>query len=110
MNDRTGLLHRVLGWLRAGYPEGVPRSDYVALLAVLHRHLTETEIAAVAAELAQHTGHTGITAGQIADAITRYAKERPDPEDITRVAAHLATGGWQLTPPLAAPPPQHDEK
>ncbi|HEY5484993.1 MAG TPA: DUF3349 domain-containing protein, partial [Propionibacteriaceae bacterium] len=31
---------RVVGWLRAGYPDGVPQQDYVALLGILHRQLT----------------------------------------------------------------------
>ena len=35
---------RILGWLREGYPQGVPREDYIALFGVLQRHLTEEEI------------------------------------------------------------------
>ena len=33
-------MQRVLQWLRAGYPEGVPQQDYVALLGILRRTLT----------------------------------------------------------------------
>ena len=32
MADHTGLFERILQWLRAGYPDGVPQHDYVALL------------------------------------------------------------------------------
>ncbi|GAA5048898.1 DUF3349 domain-containing protein [Nocardia callitridis] len=53
---RPNLLHKIVGWLRAGYPQGVPRSDYVALLAVLHRHLTDFEVAAIAEELIAASG------------------------------------------------------
>jgi len=31
----TSLLTSILNWLRAGYPEGVPGSDRVPLLALL---------------------------------------------------------------------------
>ena len=31
----TSLLHSILDWLRAGYPEGVPGPDRVPLLALL---------------------------------------------------------------------------
>lgn len=31
-------------WLRAGYPDGVPQHDYVALFGILHRALTESEV------------------------------------------------------------------
>ncbi|MEV0356608.1 DUF3349 domain-containing protein [Nocardia sp. NPDC050697] len=103
MSDRTGLLHRIVDWLRAGYPQGVPQADHVALLAVLHRDLTDTEIALVARELMHRRGLVGITATEIAAAISDLAKEKAGPDDIARVAAHLAAAGWPLTAPLAAP-------
>lgn len=37
----SDVLNRVLGFLRAGYPDGVPTNDYVPLLALLRRRLTE---------------------------------------------------------------------
>ena len=45
------VLNSIVGWLRAGYPYGVPDSDYIPLLALLARRLTSEEVAAVAAEL-----------------------------------------------------------
>ncbi|UGT64722.1 DUF3349 domain-containing protein [Nocardia asteroides] len=103
MSDRAGLLRRIVDWLRTGYPQGVPQSDYVALLAVLHRDLTDTEIVLVAEELARGRGRTDITATDIAAAIGDLAKEKAGPDDIARVAAHLAATGRSLAPPLAAP-------
>ena len=41
------LLSSIVGWLRAGYPEG----DHVSLIAVLARRLTPDEVRAVAVEL-----------------------------------------------------------
>ncbi|WP_040784290.1 DUF3349 domain-containing protein [Nocardia pneumoniae] len=101
---RPKLLGKIVSWLRAGYPQGVPQSDYVALLAVLHRHLTDYEVAAIAEELAASNPESGITRVEIEQAIARIAKEQPDDDDIARVASHLAAGGW----PLADPPADSD--
>ncbi|MEV0298062.1 DUF3349 domain-containing protein [Nocardia sp. NPDC050710] len=103
-STRRGVLDRIVGWLRAGYPQGVPRSDYVALFAVLHRHLTDFEVVAIAGELASTNPDSEIGHGDIEAAIARFAKEQPDPRDVARVASHLAAGGW----PLAAPPTDPD--
>lgn len=51
------VLSSIVGWLRAGYPDGVPEHDYVALLALLARRLTSDEVAAVAAELARQSSN-----------------------------------------------------
>ncbi|MFC9896803.1 DUF3349 domain-containing protein [Nocardia sp. NPDC127579] len=98
---RQKLLARVVGWLRAGYPQGVPQSDYVALFAVLHRHLTDFEVAAIAEELvADRNPESEISHADIETAISRVALEQPDPQDVARVASHLAAGGWPLATPL----------
>jgi hypothetical protein len=97
---RTNLLGRIVGWLRAGYPQGVPRSDYVALFAVLHRHLTDFEVVAIAEELVDSNPDSEISHADIEAAIARFAMEQPDAHDIARVASHLAAGGWPLAAPL----------
>ncbi|WP_174183397.1 DUF3349 domain-containing protein [Nocardia barduliensis] len=101
---RPKLLGKVLGWLRAGYPRGVPQSDYVALFAVLHRHLTDYEVVAVAEELVASYPDSRISRAEIERAIARFAMEQPDERDVARVASHLAAGGW----PLADPPADSD--
>jgi hypothetical protein len=53
------VLNSIVSWLRAGYPNGVPEHDYVALLALLSRRLTSDEVAAVAAELARQSSANG---------------------------------------------------
>ncbi len=41
----TSLVHSILDWLRAGYPDGVPGPDRVPLLALLRATpLTEDQI------------------------------------------------------------------
>ena len=47
------FLTDIVGWLRAGYPEGVPDVDYIPLFALLGRHLTDEEVKEVADELAR---------------------------------------------------------
>lgn len=104
---RQGLLSRIVGWLRAGYPQGVPQTDYVALFAVLHRDLTEYEVLLVAEEvLRERVERQEITHADIEAAVQRVAKEQAGPEDIARVASHLAAGGW----PLAAPAPEDQQR
>jgi len=98
------MLARILDWLRAGYPQGVPKSDYVALFAVLHRHLTDYEVVVVAEELVRDNPETEITREAIVNAIARFAMEQPDPSDVARVAEHLAAGGWPLAEAIADPP------
>ncbi|NKY27231.1 DUF3349 domain-containing protein [Nocardia gamkensis] len=101
---RPKLLGKVVGWLRAGYPQGVPQADYVALFAVLHRHLTDYEVVAIAEELVASNPDSTITHAEIEQAIARFAMEQPAEGDVSRVASHLAAGGW----PLADPPADSD--
>jgi len=100
---RSNFLTRAVGWLRAGYPAGVPRQDYVALLGVLRRKLTEEEVRKIAFELAGQSVQGGadpITAADIEAMISSSVLQEASPEDVVRVSAHLAAGGW----PLADPP------
>ena len=45
-------VNRIVGWLRAGYPEGVPEHDYIPLFALLGSQLTNEEVTLVGDELA----------------------------------------------------------
>ena len=38
------FLTSIVAWLRAGYPDGVPQTDYIPLLALLSRRLTNDEV------------------------------------------------------------------
>lgn len=91
----TQAVHDALEWLRGGYPAGVPSEDRLALLGILHRHLTEQEIDEIALALkAEH--ESPYTDEEISARIHETALEQPSQEDVRRVAARLAAGGWPL--------------
>ncbi len=92
------LIATVVGWLRNGYPEGVPPKDYFPLLAVLQRKLTDEEIREVVDALIADAD-TPIEVEEIEDTITRLTRENPLDDDVRRVAVHLAAGGWPLADP-----------
>ena len=103
---RSNFVMRTVDWLRAGYPTGVPRQDYVALLGLLRRKLTEDEVKKIADTLAEQSlaSDDPITAADIEDLINDKVLQTASPEDVVRVSARLAAGGW----PLADPPPDGD--
>lgn len=87
------FLNSIVAWLRAGYPDGVPQTDYIPLLALLSRRLTNDEVKAVARELMQRGEFDQIDIGVV---ITQITDELPSPEDVERVRARLAAKGWPL--------------
>jgi hypothetical protein len=89
---------RVVGWLRAGYPEGVPDVDYIPLFALLGSQLTNDEVTLIADELAFSSNPQSAEA--IKKAIGNVTHTPVHDSDIARVRSHLAAGGW----PLAIPP------
>jgi hypothetical protein len=88
------VLQSVVDFLRAGYPEGVPQHDYQPLFALLRLRLTPEQISLVAQEL-NATGDLD-TAAAIRAAIETVTDVQPNDEDVARVRAHLAAGGWPL--------------
>jgi hypothetical protein len=102
LSERSNFITRSVEWLRAGYPAGVPRQDYVALLGVLRRKLTEDEIRRVAKDLATQSllSDDAISGDDIEQMISDSMLQEATPADVARVSAHLAAGGW----PLADPP------
>ena len=88
------FLEKIIGWLRAGYPAGVPEVDYVPLFAILGYHLSNDEVAAIADELAASSDPA--SADEIKKAITAVTNSKPLESDIDRVRARLAAGGWPL--------------
>jgi hypothetical protein len=88
------VLSSIIGWLRAGYPEGVPDVDYVPLFALLGSQLTDSDVKAIAEELATETKPE--SAAAIRHAITVVTNQKPNDSDVARVRARLAAGGWPL--------------
>lgn len=91
------LVARIVAFIRAGYPHGVPETDYIPLLALLRRRLSDDEVAAVANELVSR-GDLNIDTADIGAAITRITDELPSPADLDRVQRRLETIGWPVDP------------
>jgi Protein of unknown function (DUF3349) len=91
------FLNKIVGWLREGYPDGVPEADYIPLFALLGSQLTDSDVSAVADELATHSRPESALA--IRHAISTVTKQPPTDTDIARVRARLAAGGWPLATP-----------
>jgi hypothetical protein len=87
------FLNSVVAWLRAGYPEGIPPTDYFPVLALLSRRLGNDEVKMVAHELMQRGDFDDV---DIAVLITQITDELPSPEDVERVRERLAATGWPL--------------
>lgn len=90
------FLTAIVSWLRAGYPDGMPPTDYMPVLALLTRRLTTDEIKTVAAEVIKRGSADHIDIGV---AITQITDELPSPADVERVRQRLATKGWPLDDP-----------
>ena len=90
------VLGRVLDWLRAGYPEGVPPKDYTPLLALLRRTLTAEELTAVVTALAQQETDP-VRVSQIRTAIAGVTSATPGDDEVRRVAMLLADRGVPLS-------------
>ncbi len=92
------FLTKIVGWLRAGYPEGVPEHDYVPLFALLGSQLTNDEVTLIGNELSFSAAPESAEAMKKAiSAITH--NPQVSESDINRVRAHLAAGGWPLANP-----------
>ncbi|MBF6071154.1 DUF3349 domain-containing protein [Nocardia farcinica] len=83
------FLQAIIDWLRAGYPEGVPESDYIPLLAVLRRRLSDDEVAEIASAVYGSGDRTDIQV-----LITKVTNEMPSEQDVARVQERLAGQEW----------------
>ncbi|MDT5200639.1 MAG: hypothetical protein QOH34_2161 [Mycobacterium sp.] len=87
------FLTSIVAWLRAGYPEGIPPTDYFPVLALLSRRLSTDEVKAVAHDVMQRDGLDDVDIGVL---ITQMTDQLPSPEDVERVRGRLAAKGWPL--------------
>jgi Protein of unknown function (DUF3349) len=90
------FLSTIVNWLRAGYPEGIPATDTIPVIALLSRRLSDDEVKAVAKELMDRGDFDNVDIGV---AITQITDELPTPADIERVRTRLAAKGWPLDDP-----------
>ena len=102
----TKFVAKIVAWINAGYPDGVPGPDRVPLLALLRRRLTDDEVKAVAAALVDNAASEGlaneIDLVDIGVVITQITNELPSPDDVERVRERLAAKGWPLDDPRDA--------
>ena len=97
-------ISRILSWLRAGYPEGIPPHDFPSVLMVLHRNLTDDEIESIADDLALQSisnDSEPVTAEHIRAMVREHIFQSATAEDVQRVSAALAQGGWPLASELS---------
>ncbi|MBO1766660.1 DUF3349 domain-containing protein [Allobranchiibius sp. GilTou38] len=94
--QRAVFVQRVLDWLRAGYPEGVPATDRVPVLALLRRRLSDEEVTSIVRDLIDEADGSSISAVDAQVLITRATNEMPTDEELQRVRARLAAQGWPL--------------
>jgi uncharacterized protein DUF3349 len=92
----TRFLAKIVAWITAGYPEGVPGPDRVPLFALLKPRLTDDEVKTVAKELMDRGEFDDIDIGVL---ITQLIDGLPAPEDVERVRNRLAAKGWPLDDP-----------
>jgi Protein of unknown function (DUF3349) len=91
------VLKKVVDWLRAGYPEGVPDVDYLPLFALLGSELTNNDVSLIADELELSSDPESAEA--IKKAIAAVTNTKPSEADVNRVRARLAGAGWPLAKP-----------
>jgi hypothetical protein len=83
---------RVVAFLRAGYPTGMPSTGYVPLAALLRRRLSDDEITAITSEL-MIRGRAAISTSDVGVHITRITDDMPSPEDVERIQRRLEAIG-----------------
>lgn len=89
-------LQRIVGWLRAGYPQGIPDNDYLPLFALLRRRLSEEEIRELGGELVRG----GIVPADRIDVgvgVMKITDELPSEEELSRVSRVLQHAGWEIS-------------
>lgn len=97
------ILEKVVGWLRAGYPNGVPEVDYIPLFALLSRRLTAEEVQQVIDELVQEGRlNETVSLDMVRKAITAVTEQPALQSDVERIQEKLASVGWVIPVPVAS--------
>jgi hypothetical protein len=92
----SDVIAKIVSFLRAGYPQGVPATDTFALLALLRRRLSDDEVIQVATQLIEH-GDLPIQATDIRVLITKITDQMPSPDEVDRVKKYLETRGRPIS-------------
>ena len=94
------VLQRVLDWLHAGYPKGVPQQDYYPLLAFLTRQMSTEEVVEVVGALKaeQEVPEDRPASDDVREALEAVTNSRVLEVDIRRIEEYLRNLGWQREP------------
>ena len=98
----SDVIAKVVSFLRAGYPQGVPATDTFALLALLRRRLSDEEVVQIATQLVEH-GDLPIAATDIRVMITKITDQMPSPDEVERVKKYLEARGWPISDQFPLP-------
>ncbi|MGC5257551.1 DUF3349 domain-containing protein [Gordonia sp. DT218] len=97
MADGTPLFESAINWIRKGYPEGIPPTEFPPLLALLTRVLDDNQVTDVVLRLARYYDvENPMTEDRIREAIAKVIRDEPNSEEINQVASRLASAGWPL--------------
>ncbi len=93
------VVQKVLDWVHAGYPQGVPPQDYYPLLALLARRLTDAQAAEVVEALQTERDPSATTSRDDVRAAIEAVTNAPiEDADVRRVEARLRQAGWEPEP------------
>lgn len=91
-------IERVVAWLREGYPQGIPTRDYIPLIALLRRRLSDDEIILVGRTL-EESGMVKVDESHVGAEYLRLTHEMPAPEEVHRVSDRLREAGLDIAQP-----------
>lgn len=91
-----GLVQRISDWFDIGFPDGVPATDRVPILALLRRRLTDEEVEQIARRLEREADGQPVAASAAEALILEVTHDEATPHELERVAARLAARGWPL--------------
>ena len=85
---------RLVAFLRAGYPTGMPSTGYVTLAALSRRRLSDDEITAITSELILRLRLRPISTADVGVHITRVTDDMPSPDDVELIQRRLEAIGY----------------
>lgn len=91
-------IERVVAWLREGYPQGIPTRDYIPLVALLRRRLSDDEITMVGRRL-EESGMLRVDESHVGAEFMRLTDEIPAPDEVHRVSDRLREAGLDIAQP-----------
>ena len=94
--QRAAFVQRVVDWLRAGYPDGVPAKDRIPVLALLRPRLTDEEVTSIVQDLIDGAEGSSISAIDAQVLISKATSDMPTEPELQRVRTRLAAQGWPL--------------